>query len=67
MGEKMLIKPIEEYRRIVKYEQKRRQVGERALEAVKDSLPSETQTQYNQRDIEKRRLNAQWDRGGINE
>ena len=63
----MLIKSLKECHRIVKYEQKRRQVGEQALEAVKDSLPSETQTQYNQRDIEKRRLNAQWDRGGINE
>ena len=63
----MLIKPIEECHRIVKYEQKCRQVGEQALEAVKDSLPSETQTKYNQRDIEKRRLNTQWDRGGINE
>jgi hypothetical protein len=29
--------------------------GEKALQAVKDSMPSETQTKYNQRDIKKRK------------
>ena len=28
--------------------------GERALQAVKDTMPSEAQTRYNQRDIKKR-------------
>ena len=63
----MRIKPIEECHRIVKYEQERRQIREQAIEAVKDSMPSEAQTKYNQRDIEKRRFNDQWIRGGINE
>jgi len=31
--------------------------GERALERLKNNLPSETQTRYNQRDIKKRREN----------
>ena len=31
--------------------------GERALERLKNSLPSETQTRYNHRDIKKRREN----------
>ena len=62
-----MIKPVEECHRIVKYERRKRQAGEQVLEAVKDRLPSEIQTRYNQRDIEKRRLNTQWDRGGINE
>tara|TARA_Y100000310_G_scaffold318467_1_gene372568 strand:+ start:965 stop:1144 length:180 start_codon:yes stop_codon:yes gene_type:complete len=29
--------------------------GERAIQAVKDSMPSKAQTRYNQRDIKKRR------------
>jgi len=63
----MRIKPVEECHNIIKYEQERRQIGEQSIEAIKDSMPSEIQTKYNQRDIEKRRLNTQWDRGGINE
>ena len=65
----MRIKPIEQCHRIVKYEQERRQNTERAVEAVKDSMPSKAQTKYNQRDIEKRRqrVDNSWITGGINE
>ena len=49
-----MIKPIEEGHRIIQYEQKRRETIDRAFEAVKKDMPSEAQTRYNQRDIQKR-------------
>ena len=49
-----MIKPIEECHRIIQYEQKRRETIDRAFEAVKEDMPSEAQTRYNQRDIQKR-------------
>ena len=50
-----MIKPIEECHRIVQYEQKRRETIERAFDAIKNDMPSEAQTKYNQRDIQKRK------------
>ena len=54
-----MIKPIEECHRIIQYEQKRRETIDRAFEAVKKDMPSEAQTRYNQRDIQKRN-HDQW-------
>ena len=50
-----MIKPIEECHRIIQYEQKRRETIERAFDAIKNDMPSEAQTKYNQRDIQKRK------------
>ena len=36
--------------------------GEKALERLKDNLPSEAQTRYSQRDIKKRRENQKVER-----
>ena len=51
------IKSIEECHRIIKHEQKIREAGEQAIKALKKTMPSEIQTKYNQRDINKRRKN----------
>jgi|TARA_R110000765_G_scaffold84565_4_gene163544 hypothetical protein len=51
----MKITPIVECHRIIKRGQKTREAGEQAIEALKKTMPSKTQSRYNQRDINKRR------------